>query len=265
VWLGTEPTALGADLADLTGVQWVQLPWAGVEGYLPYIDQRRKWCRARGVYGTQVAEHALMLAMICLRDADRSARSGRWTPRQPAVLTGEPVTIIGGGEIARALLRLLAPFGCEVTVVSRGGAPLTGARAVPYRELEPALAGGRIVVLAAAVTPRTQRIIDADRLAAMRPDACLINVARGALVDTDALVRALACGQVAAAGLDVTDPEPLPADHPLWRAPNCFITAHCAGELSAAYPAFHRQVGENVANWIHGRPLLGRIDLERGY
>ncbi|MFI0483512.1 NAD(P)-dependent oxidoreductase [Actinomadura sp. 9N215] len=265
VWLGTEPAALGAALARLPGVRWVQLPWAGVEEYLPYVDAHRQWCRARGVYGVQVAEHALMLAMVCLRDAARSVRSGRWSPRPPAVLTGQPVTIVGGGEIARALLPMLEPFGCDVTVVRRAASPLPGAAVVPYRDLDAALAAARVVVLAASLTPATRRLIDARRLGVMRSDACLVNVARGALVDTGALVRALTEGRIAAAGLDVTDPEPLPPGHPLWRAPGCFITAHCAGELSVAYPAFDRQVGANVANWIQGRPLLGVIDRTRGY
>ncbi|MEV0388566.1 NAD(P)-dependent oxidoreductase [Nonomuraea sp. NPDC050643] len=266
VWLGDDPARLGACLREAPQVTWVQLPWAGVEAYLPGMADGREWTCARGVYGPSVAEHALMLAMICLRGADRSARAGRWLPQPPVTLTGQDVLVVGGGSIAGELLKLLGPFGADVTVVRRDARAMPGAtRVLPAGALDEALPAARVVVLAAALTPETRGLIGARRLRLMRADACLVNVARGELVVTDELVRALAAGELAAAGLDVTAPEPLPDGHPLWSLPNCFVTAHCADDLPYAMPAFAALVRENIACRAAGRPLRGSVDRELGY
>jgi phosphoglycerate dehydrogenase-like enzyme len=121
------------------------------------------------------------------------------------------------------------------------------------------------VVVAAPATPQTRHLIGAAQLAALRPTSWVVNVARGELIDTDALVRALGDGTIGGAALDVTDPEPLPPGHPLWTEPRAIITPHSANPRPLLNKAFVERVGENVARRIDGRELLGRVDVAAGY
>jgi len=120
-------------------------------------------------------------------------------------------------------------------------------------------------VLALALTPQTEHVIAARELAAMSPTAVLVNVARGQHVDTDALVEALRSGSIGGAALDVTDPEPLPDDSPLWREPRCLITPHTANPWQTAQPLLARRTQDNVQRFARGEPLLGLVDLAAGY
>jgi phosphoglycerate dehydrogenase-like enzyme len=139
------------------------------------------------------------------------------------------------------------------------------ARTVALDRLDEVLAGALVVILALALTPETERVIGAPQLARMRPDAWLVNVARGRHVDTDALVSALTENRIGGAALDVTDPEPLPDGHPLWQLPNCLITPHSANPWQTAQPLLSRRITDNVRRWIAGEPLLGLVDLTAGY
>ena len=269
VW--TDPAddaALAAVLDAHPHLRWVQLPWAGIEPHLPVVRAHadRTWTCGKGVYAEPVAEHALALALAGLRGLDRYARAGRWTSPRGQNLLGAPVTIVGGGGIAESLLRLLGPFGCDVTVVRRSAAPLGGAtRVVPPDALDDALAGAVLVVLALPLTPGTEGLIDARRLALLADEACLVNVARGRHVVTDDLVAALRAGTLGSAGLDVTDPEPLPAGHPLWEMPNVIVTPHTANTEAMAEPLLAARITENVRRWAAGGPLIGLVDPAAGY
>lgn len=268
--LWTEPGdwhRIGAALEAAPSAWWVQLPFAGVEAVVPVLDAGRTWTCAKGVYSQPVAEHALTLALAGLRSLPRYARARTWTGQSASDLTGAPVTVLGAGGITTALLRLLAPFGCRTTVVRRDAArPVDGAaRTVGLRELDEALSGARVVVLALALTPQTERVIGAAQLGAMRPDAWLVNVARGRHVDTDALVAALADRQLGGAALDVTDPEPLPDGHPLWELPNCLVTPHTANPWQPARHLLAERVTQNVRRAGRGQPLLGLVDVRAGY
>jgi phosphoglycerate dehydrogenase-like enzyme len=265
IWTGEQPAELAAALVHAPELRWVQLASAGVEDYLPLMDRRIRWMRATGVQSALVAEHALMLALTVLRDGTASVRAGMWRPRPAIPLRGADVLIIGGGGIARALLELLHPFQVRATVISRRAVPLPGAEVHTSDRLDELLPAARVVFLAAPLTVRTAGLIDAARLASMRRDACLVNVARGGLVVTDDLVRALSLGWIAGAGLDVTDPEPLPADHPLWSLPRCVITAHCAGDLDHALGSFTALVLHNIRRLADGLEPIGLIDPELGY
>jgi phosphoglycerate dehydrogenase-like enzyme len=265
IWLGTDPTALGSILLAIPSVEWVQLPSAGIESYLPHMTDGRIWTCARGIFAEPVAEHALMLALICLRQADRSVRAGRWIPGPPNALRGANITVVGAGAIAAALVRLMRPFDTRLTVIRRRLDAFGNCRVLPPEQLDTALPDTRILVLAAALTAATRGLINSRRMELMPRNGCLVNVSRGALVDTGDLIGALTDGTIASAGLDVTDPEPLPEGHPLWQLPNCFITAHCAGELSSSMADFAALVRENVARRSSGRPLHGLIDLRLGY
>lgn len=269
VW--TDPAdgaGLGRVLDEHPHLRWVQLPWAGIEPYLGVVRAHadRTWTCAKGVYAEPVAEHALGLALAGLRGLGPYARAGRWTGQQGTNLLGARVTIVGGGGIARSLLRLLGPFGCEVTVVRRTGELPPGAtRVLPPEALDEALRGAQLVVLALPLVPGTEGLVDARRLGLLAAGACLVNVARGRHVVTDDLVAALRDGTLGSAGLDVVDPEPLPAGHPLWGLPGCIVTPHTANTQAMAVPLLGARVAENVRRWAAGEELVGLVDPAAGY
>ncbi|HVM55052.1 MAG TPA: NAD(P)-dependent oxidoreductase [Acidimicrobiales bacterium] len=266
VWFGPfEPDALRPVLAA-SPARWVQLPWAGVEPYLPMLTPDREWTCGKGVYAEATAEHALALILAMLRELPRRVRATTWEPRGGESLFGKHVAIIGGGGIGEVLLRLLAPFRCEVTVVRRHAAPMDGARRVVGRDgLHAALAAADVVVLALPLTPETTGLIGREQLLLMQEHALLVNVARGAHVVTDDLVAALEAGEIGGAALDVTDPEPLPPGHPLWSASRCLITPHTANTLDMVRGAVADRIRENVRRFGAGEPLVGTVDLELGY
>jgi phosphoglycerate dehydrogenase-like enzyme len=260
--------ALRSALATRPGISWVQLPQAGVEGAFQagVVDRQRRWTSAKGAFAEPVAEHALALILAGLRQLKVRAQARTWGQPAGESLFGQPVTVVGAGGIAAALLRLLEPFGTPVTVVRRHAEPVPGAvRTLSTDRLTEALAGARAVVLTVALTPQTRGLIGRTELAAMKPDAWLVNVARGGVVDTEALVEALRTGQIGGAGLDVTDPEPLPAGHPLWDLPNCLITPHTADTEEMTRPLLAGRITENVRRLAAGQELAGLLDPGLGY
>jgi phosphoglycerate dehydrogenase-like enzyme len=260
--------ALTDALSAWAQVRWVQLPSAGIEAYAHLFgDGDRDWTCAKGAYAEPVAEHALLLILSCLRDLPHHARTRTWlTPRTGRSLFDRRVVIIGGGGIATELLRMLAPFRVSTTIVRRSPVPVAGAdRTVTADRLDEVLPEADVVVVAAAITAETVRLLDARRLALLPPEAVIVNIARGPLIDTDALADALAAGRIAAAGLDVTDPEPLPDGHPLWSEPRCVITSHHADTEDMMAPLYARRVRENVRALRDGTPLVGVVDPVAGY
>lgn len=265
LWTGAEPPDLAAALRHAPSVRWVQLASAGVEGYLPLMGGEIRWSRAAGVQAVLVAEHALMLALMVLRQSTASTRARAWTPRPATGLTGADVVLVGGGEVGRALLNLLRPFQVRPHVVRRSRTPLPGAEAATLADLDDLLPHARVVFLTVPLTPATTGLIDASRLRRMGRDAILVNVARGGLVVTGDLVRALDLGWIAGAGLDVTDPEPLPAGHPLWSRPACVITAHSAGDLDNSAGRLAELVRRNIHRLGQGLDPIGLVDPSLGY
>jgi phosphoglycerate dehydrogenase-like enzyme len=163
-------------------------------------------------------------------------------------------------------MRLLGPFGCDVTVVRRTPRAMPGAtRVIDGDRLDEALAGAELVVLALPLLPGTVGLIDRRRLELLAPDACLVNVARGEHVVTSDLVGALGDGTLGSAGLDVTDPEPLPDGHPLWALPNAIVTPHTANTQEMALPLLSARITDNVRRWIAREPLVGSVDPIAGY
>lgn len=270
VWGGSADPAGLRELIEPhdAAITWVQLPWAGVEPYLDVLDDRRIWTCAKGAYADDVAEMALALLLAGKRGLGAYARARTW--RGPGTigsnLHGAQVCIVGGGGITEELIRLLQPFGTEVVVVRRNVAPVPGAtQVVGDDQLDEAIAGVDAVVLALALTPETEGLIDARRLALMGPDCWLVNVARGGHVVTDDLVAALLDGTIAGAALDVTDPEPLPDGHSLWTLPNSIITPHVANTPEMLVPRLAERITENVRRRVAGVPLLGVVDVAAGY
>ncbi len=250
------------------GIRWVQLPVAGIEAAFEagVVDGRRRWTSAKGAYAEPVAEHALALVLAGLRHLTERARASSWGEPKGTTLFDQPVTIVGGGGITEALLRLLAPFRVEATVVRQHPVPLSGARStVAADALVDSLRSATAVVLALALTPRSRGLIGRQELAAMRRDAWLVNVGRGALVDTPALVEALRDRRIGGAALDVTDPEPLPPDHPLWQLDNCLVTPHTADTPEMVRPLLAARIAENVRRFGAGEDLVGLVDPAAGY
>jgi phosphoglycerate dehydrogenase-like enzyme len=257
---------LGAALRGATSVRWVQLPWAGVEHFVHLMDDDRLWTCGKGVYAEPVAEMALTLALAGMRGLGTYARAASWEKPQGVNLLGARVTILGGGGITESLLRLLKPFDCHVTVVRNRVQDMDGADVVLESDLlTDSLPGADLVVVALALTPDTEGIISASELGLMEPHAWLVNVARGRHIVTDDLVAALRDGVIGGAGLDVTDPEPLPDGHPLWALPNCIITPHVANTPDMAQPLLAERITQNVRRFGRGEELIGPVDPELGY
>lgn len=272
VWMSKQPGHAGDILAAHPAIRWVQLPIAGVESIVAtgiMSDPRWSgvtWTCAKGSFAQPVAEHALALALAGLRGFRARARASSWGVAAGTSLYGADVTVLGGGGIAVELLRLLAPFEVRATVVRKRPEPVAGAaRTVTTPELHSALPGALVVFVALALSPETVRIVGEPELSLMGADSWLVNVGRGRLVDTDALVDALAHQRIGGAGLDVTDPEPLPDGHPLWSLPNCFITPHTADTDEMCRPLLAERIRENVGRLATGRPLVGTVDPVAGY
>jgi phosphoglycerate dehydrogenase-like enzyme len=259
-----------ADLPELPeSVRWVQLPSAGVEHWLESgaIDGGRRWTSAGGVYARPVAEHCLALMMAGDRGLRRLVEARTWDDsRATRVLDGLTVAIVGAGGIGRALIEMLQPFKVEIIAVTRSGREVEGAtRSLSAEQLDEVWPAADHVVIAAPATAGTRHLVGAAQLEAMRDDAWIVNVARGSLIDTDALVEALRNGTIGGAGLDVTDPEPLPDGHPLWELENVIITPHIANPYSVEETLLGERVQENVRRFAAGEDLLAPIDPEAGY
>ena len=267
VWTDAKDAAgLRSLLDDMPSLRWVQLPWAGIEPFVPVLDDDRTWTCGKGVYAEPVAEHALMLALAGMRGLGTYARAHGWSGPQGVNLLGATVVVVGGGGIAESFARLLQPFGCELVVVRRRDEPFPGAsRTVTHEGLDAELPGADLVVLALPLTPETHGLFDERRLGLLPDHAWLVNVARGQHIVTDDLVEALAAGSIGGAGLDVTDPEPLPDDHPLWREPRCIITPHVGNTPEMAVPLLGARVRDNVARFLAGDDLVGLVDTAAGY
>lgn len=267
VWLDPrDPTRLAPTLDAGPGIRWVQLPFAGIDPFLGHLRPELTWTSGKGVYAEPVAEMVLAMLLAQLRHLVGYARETRWSGPVGRNLYDAHVVVLGGGEITRALLPLLAPFRCRVTVVRRREEPFPGAdRTVALDALGDVVTDADAVVVAMALTERTRGAIDAAVLDAMPTHALLVNVGRGAHVDTDALTAVLAAGGIGGAVLDVTDPEPLPEGHPLWSEPRCLITPHVGNTPEMGVPLLEARVRENVHRFATGAPLVGIVDVAAGY
>ncbi len=262
----SDPKGLRDLLDTYPHVRWVQLPWAGIEPYLDVLDHDRIWTAGKGVYAEEVAEHALGLALSGMRNIANYARVSTWGLPVGTSLHGTSVTILGAGGIATSLIRLLRPFGCHITALRRHDIALADAdQTATLNALPTVFPKTDLLVLALALTPETKHIINATTLALLPRHSWLVNVARGQHVITDDLVNALKSDVIAGAALDVTDPEPLPDDHPLWSLPQCIITPHIANTPEMAIPVLAKRVTENVRRFGANEELIGIVDVQAGY
>ncbi|HET8994448.1 MULTISPECIES: D-isomer specific 2-hydroxyacid dehydrogenase family protein [unclassified Rhodococcus (in: high G+C Gram-positive bacteria)] len=253
-------------------IRWVQLTYAGIEPFFRagLIDDRRIWANASGVYADNVAEYAVGGLLVGLRQFHTSLGATSWRKDEidPRVRTlhGSTVAIVGAGGIGRAMIPRLHALGVEVVAVNRSGRPVDGAKVtLPSSRTAEVWSMADHFVIAAPATEDTDRLVDAAVLEAMPDTAWLVNVARGNLVDTDALVDAMRAEKIAGAVLDVTEPEPLPDGHPLWDLDNVVITPHIANTRSGLTAAFAPTLRENVRRFIAGEELLARVEPSAGY
>jgi phosphoglycerate dehydrogenase-like enzyme len=243
--------------AEMPKLQVVQTLTAGYEEFLPLVPPGVTLCNAAGLHDTSTAELAIALALASGRHLDEFARNqaeGAWKFVFGRALADQRVLIVGYGHIGQAIERRLDGF--EVASVTRvARRDRTGPpRVHPIEDLPRLLPEADVVFLIAPHTPQTEGLIGARELALLPDGALLVNVARGKLIDTDALVAELATGRIRAA-LDVTEPEPLPADHPLWRQPGVLISPHVGGASSAFFPRADRLMAAQLARFTAGQPL----------
>jgi phosphoglycerate dehydrogenase-like enzyme len=270
-WVDMHPTNLTADAIRAAGpdLRWVSTIYAGMDAFpLDVLRGRRVvLTNGAGVTAKAVAEYAVLGILAAAKRFDEVVRmrDRREWPKAPpgrGELSGTRALIVGYGVIGRLIGDRLAAFGVEITGVTRTGRDGT---------LGPDAWRGRLgeydwLILAAPSTYATRALIGAAELAAMKPGAWLINVARGDMIEEAALLAALADGPMAGAFLDPTDPEPLPLDHPLWSVPNALISMHLSGHSQTSMFANAAALFlDNLDAFIAGRPMRNVVDLDAGY
>jgi phosphoglycerate dehydrogenase-like enzyme len=246
----------------LPRLKLVQLTSAGAERVIPYIPDGVTLCNARGAHDPATAEWTVGAIVAHLRDFPRfvaAQHEGRWDSTLSESVAGKRVLIVGYGSIGAAVERRLAGWEVEIERVARHARP----GVVGIDDLHTVLGRADVVVLLVPVTDETRKMVDAKFLAAMKDGALLVNAARGAIVDTDALLNELNSGRLKAA-LDVTEPEPLPAGHPLWTAPGLLLTPHVGGGVRQVHERAYAVVRAQLARYVAGEPLQNVVG-DRGY
>ena len=283
--VGGKVTALDAevramvwtDYADVAGLEktldqnpqleWVQLPFAGVDAFASVLKRPITFTSAKGSYAEPVAEHALALALALGRIIPERVRAKSWGRKFADSLFDEDVLIIGGGGIAVELVHMLAPFRSKISVIRKRPDEgfLDGVEVLGFESFLSELPKAKFVFLACALTAETRFLFGREAFAQMRNDAYLVNVARGEVIDQEALFEALTDSEIAGAGIDVTYPEPLPDSSPLWALENLIITPHTADTPAMVIRMFSERLHVNVAAWLAGNSLTGTVDPDLGY
>ncbi|MBE1487679.1 2-hydroxyacid dehydrogenase [Plantactinospora soyae] len=248
--------------AKLPDLRVVQLLSAGADTWAGRLPEQVTLCDARGVHDSSTAEWVVAATLAHLRSFPTFALAqtrqewayARAVPTDE--LAGKRVLIVGAGSIGAATRARLAPFEVELTMVARTARPAERVYAVA--DLPELLPAADVVVLLVPLTEQTRGLVDAGFLAAMADGALLVNAARGPVADTDALVAELSTGRISAA-LDVTEPEPLPAGHPLWDLPNVLLTPHVAGSVRGLLPRAYRLAGQQLRRFAAGEPLINEV------
>ncbi|TLW90725.1 phosphoglycerate dehydrogenase [Saccharomonospora piscinae] len=247
---GARSAALRPLLEAMPRLRLIQLLSAGAEDWTDTVPSGVLLSTCRGAHGGSTAEWVMAVLLSELRGLPGFAeaqRAGTWSPETTRTLQGRRVLVVGAGDVGHQLHRRLAAFDAQVTMV--GLSPRDGVEGV--EQLPALLADADVVVLLVPLTTRTRGMVDAAFLAALADGALLVNASRGAVVDTGALLAELGSGRLRAA-LDVTDPEPLPPEHPLWTAPNVVVTPHVAGAVSGARWRSYRVAAAEIERYVLG-------------
>ncbi len=241
-------------------LKWVHALGTGVDGIVdsPALGNDVIVSSTRGIHGVPMSEMTIMLMLALGRDLPRTIHAqdrASWERWPARLLDGKTVGILGVGLIAEHLAPLCKAFGMTVVGISRSAREVPGIDRFRGREeLTGAVAEIDYLVVLVPYTPETHNMVDAGVFAAMKPDAYLVNVARGGVVDEDALVEALNTGEIAGAALDTFVNEPLPADHPLWRTPNTIITPHLGGFCDVYVDNALPQFATNLRHMLDRQP-----------
>jgi phosphoglycerate dehydrogenase-like enzyme len=240
-------------IGRMRSVKVIQTLTAGFDNVQPFVPADVTLCNAAGVHDDATSELAVLLTLSALRDMPRSFKAQQdhhWETYFARSLADKTVLLIGYGNVGKAAEKRLLGFGCKVIPVARTARDHVHA----ISELPNLIPTADVVMLIVPNNPGTVNLVDAKFLASMKDDSVLVNVARGVVVDTDALVAELKTGRISAA-LDVTDPEPLPADHPLWFLPNVIITSHNGGEGDVFWNRARTRIHSQFDLWLAGKPL----------
>lgn len=258
------PAAVGLPLDGMRNVRVIQTLSAGVDVVQPRLGDLPpgvQLCNARGVHEASTAELALTLTLASLRGIPRFVRgqdTEKWYAGFYPALADRQVLIVGYGSIGAAVEDRLTPFECEVVRVARGARPSPRGPVHAFDQLPRLLPSADVVILTTPLTEQTRSLAGASFLAAMKDGALLVNVARGPVVDTKALLAETESGRLTAA-LDVTDPEPLPPGHPLWHAPGVLISPHVGGSTSAFMPRAKRLLVAQLRRFAAGEPMANVV------
>lgn len=247
------PAAI-AMIPEMKNLKVIQSPNAGVDDVLKIRPEGVTLCNAAGVHDASTAELAVALSIASRRGFAAFARDQvdqRWGHERMSSLADSNIAIVGYGNIGKTIARMLSNFEVTITAFSKSGRD----GALTLDHFDRLLPTFDVIILIVPLNDQTHHLMNAARLASMKDGAALINVARGPVVDTDALIAELNSGRITA-GLDVTDPEPLPAGHPLWSAKNVIITPHVGGDSAAFIPRGRKLVEEQLARFASGQPLL---------
>ncbi|OIQ88153.1 glyoxylate/hydroxypyruvate reductase A [mine drainage metagenome] len=250
-----------ARLRPLTRLSLVQLPSAGYEHAVRHLPPGVTLCNGRGVHDDETAELAIGLLLASLRELAEYVRlqdAGIWSPHRSTSLADRRVMVVGAGSIGHAIAARLRPFAVDVVRVARSGRDDVDGHVHGVDELAVLLPTVDVVVLITPLTAETTHLVDAAFLARMRDGSLLVNVSRGKVVDTDALMAELRSGRLRAA-LDVVEPEPLPPDHPLWTSPGVILTPHVGGNTTATHVRFVALVQRQLERLAAGEPLLNVV------
>jgi phosphoglycerate dehydrogenase-like enzyme len=246
----------------MSALRHVQLPNAGYDDAVAFRREGLAFSNARGVHDISTSELALGLMIASLREIDKfvlAQGSGQWIQGPRPSLAYKKVALVGFGSIGQTIGRMLEPFNVDLHAFTRSGANGTHTMA----ELDGLLPSFDVVILILPATPETVNLMDSRRLGLMKDGALLVNVARGTIVDTDALVAELESGRIRAA-LDVTNPEPLPSDHRLWQAPGLIISPHVGGNSSAFEPGMRALLATQLSRLASGEELLNIVMEGKG-
>jgi phosphoglycerate dehydrogenase-like enzyme len=261
------PEKLAVVLEQNPQIEWVQLPFAGVDAFADVLSAPVKFTSAKGSYKEPVAEHALALSLALGRKIPVRVKATSWGKREAVSFYDSNVLIVGAGGITQELIGMLKPFRASISVCrNQADLPVPGSSDVfGVEELAKKISEADLVVIACALTDKTRGLFDLELMSKLKPTAFLVNVARGPIIKTADLVTALDQGLIAGAAVDVTDPEPLPDGHPFFGRDDLIVTPHTADTKEIVMRHFALRVQQNVKAFLGQGPWIGEVDPERGY
>ena len=261
------PKLLAKTISENPQLEWVQLPFAGVDAFADILDAPVRFTSAKGSYKEPVAEHALALALALGRKLPVRIKATTWGKREATSFYDSHVLLIGAGGITEELIGILKPFRAKISVCRNDATKKVqfADEVFGLDKLSEKISAADLVIIACALTEKTRGLFDAQLLKKMKPSAFLVNVARGPIVNTVDLLSALDSGHLAAAAVDVTDPEPLPDGHPMFGRDDLIVTPHTADTKEIVMSHFAIRLEHNVRAFLGEGNWLGEVDPRLGY